>query len=81
MTALRNAVGDMFFYILYFQEPGVADAELAADPARTMRRMLAGAVLRAEAPPDLALFANDGRGSSTGCPSPTACRAGCRPPS
>ena len=49
--------------------------------ARTMRRMLAGAVLRAEAPPDPALFANDGRGSSTGCPSPTACRAGCRPPS
>ena len=26
MTALRNAVGDMFFYMLYFQEPGVADA-------------------------------------------------------
>jgi pimeloyl-ACP methyl ester carboxylesterase len=31
-----------FFYILYFQEPGVADAELGADPARTMRRMLCG---------------------------------------
>jgi pimeloyl-ACP methyl ester carboxylesterase len=31
-----------FFYILYFQEPRVADAELGADPARTMRRMLCG---------------------------------------
>ena len=70
MTALRNAVGDMFFYMLYFQEPGVADAELAADPARTMRRMLAGAVLRAEAPPDPALFANDGRGFVDRMPEP-----------
>ncbi len=30
------------FYMLYFQEPGVADAELDADPARTMRRMMGG---------------------------------------
>jgi pimeloyl-ACP methyl ester carboxylesterase len=34
--------GENFFYILYFQEPGVADAELDADPARTMRRMMGG---------------------------------------
>jgi len=34
--------GDGFFYMLYFQEPGVADAELGADPAETMTRMLAG---------------------------------------
>ena len=33
--------GDNFFYILYFQEPGPADAELARDPATTMRRMMA----------------------------------------
>jgi pimeloyl-ACP methyl ester carboxylesterase len=38
----RRRFGDNFFYILYFQEPGVADAELAGDPARTMRRMLGG---------------------------------------
>lgn len=62
IAAMRNAIGDNFFYILYFQQAGVADAELGADPARTMRRMLAGAVLRADAPPDPALFANDGRG-------------------
>ncbi|MGD1241350.1 alpha/beta fold hydrolase [Mycobacterium seoulense] len=38
----RKAFGENFFYILYFQEPGVADAELNADPARTMRRMMGG---------------------------------------
>ena len=30
---MRQVIGDKFFYILYFQEPGVADAELGADPA------------------------------------------------
>ena len=40
--AFRRIFGDNFFYILYFQEPGVADAEMAADPARAMRRMLGG---------------------------------------
>lgn len=40
--AWRKTFGENFFYILYFQEPGVADAELNADPARTMRRMLGG---------------------------------------
>jgi pimeloyl-ACP methyl ester carboxylesterase len=43
----RKAFGDSFFYILYFQEPGVADADLGRDPAATMRRLLAG--LRAPA--------------------------------
>lgn len=38
----RKAFGDNFFYILYFQEPGVADADLGKDPATTMRRLLAG---------------------------------------
>ena len=42
VTAMRNVFGDSFFYILYFQEPGVADANLGADPAKTMRGMLAG---------------------------------------
>ena len=40
--AFRKMFGDNFFYILYFQEPGVADANLAADTATTMRRMLGG---------------------------------------
>src|ERR1700752_3797209 len=38
----RKLFGENFFYILYFQEPGVADAELGADPARTLRRMMGG---------------------------------------
>lgn len=40
--AWRRLFGDNFFYILYFQQPGVADAELAGDPARTMRRIIGG---------------------------------------
>ena len=36
----RSIFGENFFYILYFQEPGVADAELNGDPARTLRRMI-----------------------------------------
>ncbi|WP_139830850.1 alpha/beta fold hydrolase [Mycobacterium paraense] len=40
--AWRKLFGENFFYILYFQEPGVADAELGGDPARTMRRMMGG---------------------------------------
>jgi pimeloyl-ACP methyl ester carboxylesterase len=38
--AWRKLFGENFFYILYFQEPGVADAELNGDPARTMRRLM-----------------------------------------
>ena len=38
----RKMFGENFFYILYFQEPGVADAELGGDPARSIRRMLCG---------------------------------------
>ena len=40
IEALRDAFAGRFFYILYFQEPGVADAELAADVEGTFRRLL-----------------------------------------
>ena len=40
--ALRKTFGDNFFYMLHFQEPGIADAELGADAAKTLRRMLGG---------------------------------------
>jgi hypothetical protein len=36
---MRAALGDGF-YMQYFQAPGVADAELARDPRRTMRAIL-----------------------------------------
>lgn len=41
-VAFRRIFGDNFFYILYFQEPGPADAELVKDPERTMRLLLGG---------------------------------------
>lgn len=40
--AFRATFGDNFFYMLYFQQPGIAEAELDADPHRSMRTMLAG---------------------------------------
>jgi pimeloyl-ACP methyl ester carboxylesterase len=61
---MRQVFGDGFFYILYFQEPGVADAELNQDPLQTMTRMLAGLTMPKDGSgPDLAgLAAADGRG-------------------
>jgi pimeloyl-ACP methyl ester carboxylesterase len=70
ITAMRNLLGDAFFYVLYFQEPGVADAELGADPPRTMRRMLAGARVEGSTTPDPSFFANDGRGFVDRIPEP-----------
>lgn len=46
----RRMAGDNFFYILYFQEPGVADAELGADVRESMRRMVT--MEGVSAPPD-----------------------------
>ncbi len=39
----RQAFGENFFYILYFQEPGVADADLGDNTATFLRRMIGGA--------------------------------------
>lgn len=41
-SAFRGIFGENFFYMLYFQQPGVADAELDSDPALTIRRMMGG---------------------------------------
>lgn len=38
--AFRKVFKDNFFYILYFQERGPADAELNRDPATTLRRLM-----------------------------------------
>lgn len=71
---MRNMVGDSFFYIRYFQEPGVADADLGADPATTLRRMLAGLSPSGSPVPsteDLAgMMAGDGRGFVERLPEP-----------
>jgi pimeloyl-ACP methyl ester carboxylesterase len=36
---LRAAMGDNFYYILYFQEPGVAEKEFDADPRAILSRL------------------------------------------
>jgi pimeloyl-ACP methyl ester carboxylesterase len=63
VQVMRAVFADNFFYIVYFQEPGVADADLGRDPARTMRGML-GSLTTATADPDRVAeaTANDGRG-------------------
>lgn len=38
---LKAAFGDIFFYMLYFQEPGVADAELGESARTTITRFMA----------------------------------------
>jgi pimeloyl-ACP methyl ester carboxylesterase len=40
LQAMKAMFGDRFFYILYFQEPGVAEAEFEADVRRSMRSFL-----------------------------------------
>src|ERR1700689_1829207 len=39
IATLRSLLGESF-YMVYFQQPGVADAELARDPAATFRNVL-----------------------------------------
>ncbi|HZT66217.1 MAG TPA: alpha/beta hydrolase [Acidimicrobiales bacterium] len=69
VQVMRQAFADSFFYIVYFQRPGVADAELGGDPARTMRRLLAGPARGSgAATPDM--FALDGRGFIDRIPEP-----------
>ncbi|MFP2924063.1 alpha/beta fold hydrolase [Pyxidicoccus sp. 3LG] len=38
----KHVFGEKWFYILYFQEPGVAEAELEADIPKSLRIILAG---------------------------------------
>ncbi len=40
LDMFRAMAGEHFFYILYFQQPGVAEPELEADVRATMRRFL-----------------------------------------
>ncbi len=68
---MRQVMGDSFFYMLYFQEPGVADEDLGRDPATTMTRMLAGLRLADGETPDPSLMAaDDGRGFVDRLPDP-----------
>ena len=40
IQALKQIFADNFFYILYFQEPGIAEAELEVDVRRSVRMVL-----------------------------------------
>ena len=66
---MRQVMGDAFFYMLYFQEPGVADADLGRSVRVTMTRLLAGATTAGGAP-DPSFFAPDGRGFVERLPEP-----------
>jgi len=60
---MQAVFADTFFYIVYFQEPGVADADLGADPGETMRRMLARPITPKDGGANLSgLAAPDGTG-------------------
>jgi len=63
--------GDNWFYILYFQEPGVADADLGRDAATTLRRLMC-AVAGVPSAESLALMTGprDGRGMVDRLPEP-----------
>ncbi|UXA20983.1 alpha/beta fold hydrolase [Mycobacterium sp. SMC-4] len=64
--AFRRIFGDDFFYILYFQQPGPADAELNHDPATTFRRLFA----MADGAPATTVPARDGDGLLGRIPEP-----------
>jgi pimeloyl-ACP methyl ester carboxylesterase len=71
IQVMRMVFADTFFYMLYFQEPGVADADLAADAGTTMRRMLAGLTVPEGMSLDASgLSAPDGRGFVDRLPEP-----------
>ena len=40
ISVFESLFADTFFYMLYFQEPGVADADLGRDPRDTLRRFM-----------------------------------------
>ena len=70
-VTLRQLFAGQWFYIVYFQEPGVADADLGRDASATMRRLLAGAARDPGAPVDPDAAADDGRGFVGRFPEPT----------
>jgi pimeloyl-ACP methyl ester carboxylesterase len=67
---LRGIFADSFFYMVYFQEPGVADDDLGRDPATTLRRMLAGLTTNGDPDRTADFFENDERGFVERLPEP-----------
>ncbi|MFY2562413.1 alpha/beta fold hydrolase [Corallococcus terminator] len=70
-TQLFKAVfGEKWFYIQYFQQPGVAEAELEADVSRTVRTVLAGSVAGFDTTSELVRARKQGDGFLTGLETP-----------
>ena len=65
---LKQLHGDRFFYMLYFQAVGPADAELGQDAALTLRRVLWG--VSGDAPPDAWAAGRKGDGMLGGMAEP-----------
>ena len=66
-----SCFGDAFFYIVYFQEPGVADAELGGTRPRPCAACWRGDHGRRAPPLDPSdMLANDGRGFVDRLPEP-----------
>ncbi len=53
LSAMRRRFGDRFFYILYFQQPGVAESEFDADPETFLRRLYTSPGAPIAAPPSI----------------------------
>jgi pimeloyl-ACP methyl ester carboxylesterase len=51
IESLRQAFGENFFYMLYFQEPDVPEAEFDADPAALLRRLYVSPGVPLDPPP------------------------------
>ncbi len=71
LAAVRRAGLDRFYWI-YFQEPGVAEAELEADPVASLRRILFTGSGDAPKREGLALTLPEGGGFLTGTIDPSA---------
>ena len=52
LETMRKTYGENFYYILYFQEPGVAEAEFDKDPRGFLSRLVSVARLTPRASPD-----------------------------
>jgi len=70
IARMRERFAGMFFYMLYFQELGAADAELNADANVTMRRMLSLGSVTQDPDAAFAALADDGRGFLERLPEP-----------
>jgi len=68
--AFRRIFGENFFYILYFQEAGPADAELNRDPTRTMRLLMGGMAATGDEAAASRMLAPDPKGFLDRIPDP-----------